>query len=293
MTHKLLLITVLTFTLFAEAQNLKDEELMGEWKAVNVEIPNAEDVPQKEALKFIEDAFFGSIFNFKGNRIFKIEYGTAADERIKELFFLDNKNWKIKGNQILIGTENDDFSSMHIIVKTIDEKIFFVLPMIQLEMEKITNDKPSEPKWVASKVKKIESTTVSKLELINKEIDNSLVIEFNELENPPLAPECKVKWDAEKKKKCTNGFVNKHVSRKFNTDLAVEKGVKGKLKINIEFVIDTNGKPINITATGGPEIINQHAIEIISLLPEFLPGTKNGKPINVLYKMPLIFQVVE
>ena len=58
-------------------------------------------------------------------------------------------------------------------------------------------------------------------------------------------------------------------------------------------MIDTNGKPINITATGGPEIMNKNAIEVIGLLPNLKPGTKDGKPINVSYKMPLMFQVAD
>ena len=61
----------------------------------------------------------------------------------------------------------------------------------------------------------------------------------------------------------------------------------------IEFIIDTNGKPINITASGGPEIMNQNAIDVIGLLPNLRPGTKNGKPINVSYKMPLVFQIAD
>ena len=37
--------------------------------------------------------------------------------------------------------------------------------------------------------------------------------------------------------------------------------------------------------------LNQNAIEVIGLLPDLKPGMKDGKPINVSYKMPLIFQV--
>jgi hypothetical protein len=39
--------------------------------------------------------------------------------------------------------------------------------------------------------------------------------------------------------------------------------------------------------------MNQNAIEVIGLLPDLKPGTKDGTPINVLYKMPLMFQVAD
>lgn len=293
MKYKLLLVTTLIFSLLAKAQNLNDEKLMGEWKAINVDIPNSDEVPQKEALKLIEDAFLNSKFNFKGNKIFRIKYGKLGDERMKELFFLDNQNWTIKNDQILIGTENDGFSSMHITFQENNGKTYFILPMIRLEMEKLSDDNPSEPKVIESKSKKMESVDYSKAELVTKEIDESLIVEFNEVENPPLAPDCKSKWDVEKRKECTNKFIQQHVMRKFNTDLAAEVGLTGKIKIMIEFVIDTNGKPININATGGPEIMNQNAIEVIGLLPNLEPGTKEGKPINVSYKMPLNFMIAD
>lgn len=291
MRLKLLIVTTLLFSFLTNAQNLNNENLMGEWKAINVNIPNSNEVPQKEALKMVEDAFLNSKFNFKGNKVFRIKFGKLADERMKELFFLDNQNWTIKDNKVLIGTENDGFSSMHITVQKVEDKTYFILPMIRLEMEKLSSDKPSKPKIIESKTETTEKVDYSKSELINKEIDESQIAEFKEVENPPLAPECKSKWDVEKRKKCTSKYISMHVARKFNTDLAAEANVTGKIRINIEFVIDTSGKPINITASGGPELLNQNAIEVIGLLPNLKPGMKDGKPINVSYKMPLTFQV--
>ena len=293
MKSKLIIGIALLFGILVNAQNLNDEKLMGEWEAINVNIPNSEQAPQKEALKMVEDAFLNSKFNFKGNKVFRIKFGKLADDRMKELFFLDNQNWIIKNDQILIGTENDGFSSMHILFQENNGKTYFVLPMIQLEMKKLSDDKPSIPKIIESKSEKTESIDYSKAELIEKEIDESQIIEYKEAENPPLAPECKEKWDVEKRKECTNKYIQMHVARKFNTDLAADVGLTGKIKIMIEFIIDTNGKPINITASGGPEIMNQNAIDVIGLLPNLRPGTKNGKPINVSYKMPLVFQIAD
>ena len=290
---KLILGITLLFSLFVNAQNLNNETLMGEWEAVSVDIPNSNEVPQKEALKMVKEAFLNSKFNFKGNKVFRIKFGKLADDRMKELFFIDNQNWVINNDQILIGTENDGFSSMHILFQVNNGKTYFILPMIRLEMEKLSDVKPSKPKVIESKSDKTETVDYSKAEIVTKEIDETQIIEFKEIENPPLAPDCKSKWNVDKQKKCTNKYIQRHVMRKFNTDLAGDVGLTGKVKIMIEFIIDTNGKPVNITAIGGPEIMNQNAIEVIGLLPNLNPGTKNGKAINVAYKMPLIFQVAD
>lgn len=289
MKLKLLIVTTLIFTSLIAGQNINDEKLIGEWEAVNVNIPNAEEVPQKEALKLVEDAFLNSKFNFKGNRIFRIQFGKLADDRMKELLSLDNQNWVIKNDQILIGSEKDGFSSMQILFQENNGKTYFILPMIQLEMQKISDDQPSKPKKIESEKK--EKIDYSKTELPEKDIKSTEIVSFKETDNPPLAPDCKEKWNTEKKKECTSKFIQLHVVRNFNTDLAAEIGLTGTLKILIEFIIDENGKPVNIHAYGGPKIMTQNAIEVIGLLPDLKPGIRDGKPVNVSYELPIVFRI--
>lgn len=121
-------------------------------------------------------------------------------------------------------------------------------------------------------------------DIVTREINEKDVIHFAVIKNPPLAPFCK-------DKKCTSKYIQMHIERNFNTKLANEAGISGKIQIMIEFIIDLEGKPINIKASGGPEILNQNAIDVIASLPKFKPGAKDGKPINVTYNLPLLFQV--
>ncbi|GAB5398922.1 MAG: hypothetical protein Aureis2KO_05070 [Aureisphaera sp.] len=116
--------------------------------------------------------------------------------------------------------------------------------------------------------------------LTDKEINERDLIPFAIIENPPIAPGCK-------EKACTSKYIQRHVERKFNTELIGKAGISGKIEIMIEFIIDVEGNPINITASGGPEIINQNAIDVITILPKFKPGMKDGKPVNVSYILPL------
>lgn len=291
MKLKLLLVTLLLFSFLAKSQNLNDRNLMGEWKAVSVEIPNSNEVPQKESLKLIEDAFLNSKFNFKGNKVFRIKYGKLADETMKELVFIDNKNWIIKNNQILIGTENDGFSAMHITVQEIKRKTYFLLPMIRLEMEKLSDDKPSKPKVIEAKTKILEKVDYSKAELIHKNIDKSQIVEFMEAKNPPLAPDWESKWNLNRKKRHTKEFIQKHIHKYFDTDRAVKLGLTGRVKILMEFVFDTIGKPVNINGTGAPEALIQHAIDVIQLMPNLEREVEDVEPIYISYKISIIFQI--
>jgi hypothetical protein len=127
---------------------------------------------------------------------------------------------------------------------------------------------------------------IEKVDVVTREINENDIIPFAIIENPPFAPGCQ-------EKACTSKYIQKHVERKFNSEFVSEDGISKKIRIEIEFIIDAEGKPINITASGGPETLNQSAIGVIAILPKFKPGMKDGKPINVLYKLPLIYQVKE
>lgn len=288
---KLLLATTLLFTFLAKAQNLNNKKLMGEWHTINIDIPNSDKVPQKEALKMVEDAFLNSKFNFKGNKVFRIKFGKLADDKMKELFFLDNQNWIIKNNQILIGTENDGFSSMHILFQENNGKTYFILPMIRLEVQKLSDDKPSKPETIESKSEKIKNIDYSKVETITKKIDESNIIEFKDVETPPLSPDCKSKWNTEKQKEITKKYILKHQMRKFNTDLGAELNLIGINKIKTQFIIDENGDVVNIVSKASHIELEKEAIRVISLLPKFIPGKQNGKETNVLMEANITFRV--
>ncbi|NAY93509.1 hypothetical protein GTQ34_16500 [Muricauda sp. JGD-17] len=272
---------------------MNERELMGKWETIGVEMPNSDETPNRDAVKLIQDAFYGSKFHFRGNKVFNIQFGKFGDERMKELSFLDNKNWKLEDGQIKIGTESDGYSLMQILIQKITGKTYFILPMIRLEMKKEKDEGPSEPKGIESNLEKKESGEVGDLKLIHKDIDESSIVEFKDSAYPPLGPDCKSKWSLEKRKICTNKFIQGHFRRTFNPKFANQSGISGKVKTTLEFIIDSGGQIVNIKANGDFPELNQEAIRAISSMPKLLPGTKEGKPINVLYKFPLTLTLAE
>ncbi|WP_127844641.1 hypothetical protein [Psychroflexus aestuariivivens] len=170
MKLKVLFVTTILFSLFAKSQTLNEERILGEWEAISVEIPNSSGVSQKEASKLIKDAFLNSKFNFKGNKVFRIKYSKLADEKMKELLFLENQNWIIKNGKIRIGTEKDGFSIMKIVYEEIDGKTYFISPNIRLEMKKLSNDRPAKPKIIESKTETVEKVDSTKSDFIYKEL---------------------------------------------------------------------------------------------------------------------------
>ncbi|MBE0677917.1 MAG: TonB family protein [Bacteroidales bacterium] len=69
---------------------------------------------------------------------------------------------------------------------------------------------------------------------------------------------------------------------------AKEQGIQGK--VILRFMIASDGAVEDITVVRGVDpLIDAEAIRVISILPDWTPGTQGGKPVNVWYSVPISF----
>lgn len=68
------------------------------------------------------------------------------------------------------------------------------------------------------------------------------------------------------------------------------KGVQGR--VICQFVIDRNGKVTNPVVIRGvsPEL-DEEALRVISIMPDWKPGTQRGKAVRVKYTLPINFRL--
>jgi|GEM_PF-3423268 hypothetical protein len=123
-------LLVSTTQLFS--QQLTKEAFLGSWKVVDSqlisEIPLGLDTEGEKKMEQLRTGFIGTIFNFKANNEFTIKFSDNIPEFMQELEFINNKKWKIEeGRMIAIGTEEDAYSLMGIIVETKQGKTLFIL----------------------------------------------------------------------------------------------------------------------------------------------------------------------
>jgi hypothetical protein len=58
----------------------------------------------------------------------------------------------------------------------------------------------------------------------------------------------------------------------------------------MSFIIDNNGQVLDIKVNRGiSETLDNEAIRIVSLMPNWIPGKKNGKPVKSSYNLPIFF----
>ncbi|MTE26354.1 M56 family metallopeptidase [Winogradskyella ouciana] len=144
-----------------------------------------------------------------------------------------------------------------------------------------------------------EMVGVSKIELYDnsdedtKEIEvveENIEVPFLVIEEVPTLPKCLDLTNNKERKYCLSDFVNKHVNKNFNTDLA--HGLPpGRKRVFVQFKIDKEGKVKDIIARGPSEALEVEAKRVIGMLPQFIPGRQKGKLVTVPYSLPIVFEV--
>ncbi|MBK9106056.1 MAG: energy transducer TonB [Saprospiraceae bacterium] len=73
-----------------------------------------------------------------------------------------------------------------------------------------------------------------------------------------------------------------------------EEALKNKVQGQVlaEFVVDTNGAIINPSIKKGiGSGCDEEALRVLTLMPAWIPGTQDGKPVKVRMKLPILFQL--
>ncbi|SFW63010.1 M56 family metallopeptidase [Cellulophaga fucicola] len=112
-------------------------------------------------------------------------------------------------------------------------------------------------------------------------------VPFAVIEDVPVFPGCE---DATDKRACFNEQMNKHIRKHFTYPKeAAEKGIEGR--VSSRFVIQEDGKIGELQTRGPAVILEEEAIRIIKLLPNFKPGKQRGKAVRVPFVLPITFRL--
>lgn len=145
----------------------------------------------------------------------------------------------------------------------------------------------------------IESTETTEDEVIEEVEDVEVVeeeeviedIPFSIIEDAPVFPGCEKYKSKSERKKCMSDKVQKHVNRKFNTDLASDLDLEGIQKIYVVFTIDKNGNITGVRSRAPHPRLAKEAEKVVKGLPKMKPGKQRGKTVKVTYNLPIIFKV--
>ncbi|MBV1888452.1 MAG: energy transducer TonB [Urechidicola sp.] len=120
------------------------------------------------------------------------------------------------------------------------------------------------------------------------EDDTHLITNVHEV---PIYPGCEKGTRAEKKA-CFESKVRKLINRKFNSELGTILGLEGgKQRISVQFKITKNGDIEILGARANHKKLEKEGKRVVNLLPKMKPGKHNGKPVDVSYMVPIVFNI--
>lgn len=161
------------------------------------------------------------------------------------------------------------------------------------EVIEVMEDEAEEEETViesteAKQDEKIVEVKEIKEEVVEEEIAD---VPFAVIENVPVYPGCENMKGNDAKKKCMSEKVSAFINKKFNTDLASDLGLEGRQRIMVQFKIDKSGKITDVRARAPHPRLEREAMSVVQSLPDMTPGMQRGKPVGVLYSLPIIFDI--
>ena len=115
-------------------------------------------------------------------------------------------------------------------------------------------------------------------------------VPFAIIEKVPTFPGCENLSNAEAKK-CMSQNIQDFVIKNFKTEIGNQNGLEGRQRIAVQFKIDKSGNVVDLRARAANPKLEEEAIRVVSSLPKMIPGEQRGEKVNVLYALPIIFDV--
>jgi protein TonB len=154
------------------------------------------------------------------------------------------------------------------------------------KIEVVEDEKEIEETVIEStETDETEAVEVEEIEEVEEAEEVIEDVSFMIIEDVPVFPGCK--GTKKQLKDCFSKKVQKHFSRKFDSDLPNELGLSpGRKRVFIAFKIDRNGKIVNVQARAPHPKIKSEVVKVMNQLPTMKPGRQRGKPVGVKYSIP-------
>lgn len=114
---------------------------------------------------------------------------------------------------------------------------------------------------------------------------------FSVVEKTPATKNCDHLTDPDIRKECFTTEVSKFVVSNFNIQIAKDLGLTGVNRIYTRFKIDSLGNTTDIQVRAPLPQLEQETKRVIKLLPPVTPGEIKGKKVNVLFSLPIVFNI--
>lgn len=161
------------------------------------------------------------------------------------------------------------------------------------EVIEVMEDEEEEEETIIESTEARQDEKIVKVKEIKEEVVEEEIadVPFAVIENVPIYPGCEKESGNEAKKKCMSSKISEFINKKFNTELASDLGLEGRQRIAVQFKIDKNGNVVDVRARAPHPRLEKEAVAVVQSLPDMTPGKQRGKPVGVLYSLPIVFDI--
>ncbi|WP_339610631.1 energy transducer TonB [uncultured Planktosalinus sp.] len=159
------------------------------------------------------------------------------------------------------------------------------------EIIEVVDDEEEIEETIIESTETDQFEEIVEIETIEEAVEEIDDVPFAVIENVPIYPGCENMKNNQQRKDCMSEKIQAFVTRKFNTELANDLGLSGRQRISVQFKIDNKGNVVEVLARAPHPRLESEAKNVISQLPKMTPGKQRGKAVNVMYSLPILFQV--
>lgn len=161
------------------------------------------------------------------------------------------------------------------------------------EVIEVMEDEAEEEETIIKSTETKQDAKIVEVKEIKEEVVEEEIadVPFAVIENVPIYPGCENEKGNDAKKRCMSTKISEFINKKFDTNLASDLGLEGRQRIAVQFKIDKNGKVIDVRARAPHPRLEKEAVSVVQSLPNMTPGKQRGKPVGVLYSLPIIFDI--
>ena len=148
--------------------------------------------------------------------------------------------------------------------------------------QEFKNDLPDESSITAPGIDEIDNI---------KEPTDVESLPFIAVEFVPIFPGCESLETNEERAACFSEKISRIVSKKFDTSLAGDLGLKGLQRIYVQFEVYKDGTIQNIQARATHPLLEKEAIRVVERFPKMIPGKQRDRNVTVKYQLPIAFKI--
>lgn len=129
---------------------------------------------------------------------------------------------------------------------------------------------------------------VSEVGDVEEEIED---VPFSVIETVPVYPGCERFKSNEERKRCMSEKVNAFMHKEFDMSLTKDLDLSGVYRIYVRFKIDNTGRIVDIQARAPHPKLQAEGVRVVKMLPQMKPGEQRGRPVGVLYGVPITLDI--